>query len=95
MLTTQLLQILLQQCPHLYNPFRHRLHLSQPLLIKFWVLQNLRCNARAVDGGVGVEWADEDFDLRVYAFFLLGGGAANGEGADALAVEALDWDIVS
>ena len=43
-----------------------------------------------MDGGVGVEWADEDFDLRIYAFLFLGGGAADGEGADALAVETLD-----
>ena len=38
---------------------------------------------------VGVEGADEDFDLRVYAFLLFGGGADDGEAADSFAVEAL------
>ena len=47
-----------------------------------------------MDGWVGVEGPDEDFDLRVDAFLFFGGFAEDGEGADAFAVEALFWGLV-
>lgn len=47
-----------------------------------------------MDGGIGVKWADEDLDLGIYALLLVGGFAADGEGADALAVETLNVVII-
>lgn len=56
------------------------------MLVERFVVENLGSDTCAVDGGVGVERADEDLDLRVDAFLLLGIFADNGECANALTV---------
>jgi hypothetical protein len=43
-----------------------------------------------VDGGVGVQRADENLELRVDALLLVGIGADKGKGANTLAVKTLE-----
>lgn len=64
------------------------LDLAKPLPVEGLVPEDGADEARAVDGRVGVEGADDDLDLRVDALALVGVGAHDREGADALAVEA-------
>lgn len=88
-LAAELLQVLLQERTHGDNAVSHVLDLAQPLLVELGVVQDLRSNAGAVDGRVGVERADKDLDLRVNTLLLLGRFANDGESTDTLAVETL------
>lgn len=89
MLGPQPLEVLLEEGAHGDDAVRHALDLAEPLGAESGVVEDFRGDARAVDGGVGVHGAHEDLDLRVDPLLLLGGLAEDGEGADALAVEAL------
>lgn len=75
MLATQSLKILLEKTAHLNDTVSHTLDFTQPLLLELGVVQDGGCDTGTVDGGVGVERANEDFDLRVDALLFLGGGA--------------------
>jgi hypothetical protein len=89
MLAAEILQVLLQECSHLDDAFCHSLDFDEPLFVQGGVVQDLGCNAGAVDGRVGVERSHEDLDLRVHAFLLLGRLADNRECPDTLAIETL------
>jgi len=95
LLAAQLLQVLLQQRTHLDDPVRHALDFAEPLLVERGVVEDLGCDARPVNRGVGVEGSHEDLDLRVDALLLLGGFADDGECAYTFAVETLDVVLVS
>lgn len=86
-LRAELLQVVLEQGTHLDDAVGHALDLSQPLLIELWVVQDLSRDASTVDGGVRVEGADQDLDLRVHTLLLLGRLADNGESTSTLTVE--------
>jgi hypothetical protein len=75
MLTTQSLKVLLEKTAHLNDTVSHTLDFAQPLLLEFGIVQDGGCDTGAVDRRVGVEGANEDFDLRVDALLFLGGGA--------------------
>jgi hypothetical protein len=88
-LAAELLEVVLEQSAHGDDALGHALDLAQPLLVERGVVKNLRRDAGAVDGRVGVQRADEDLDLGVDALLLVGRLADDGEGTDALAVETL------
>jgi hypothetical protein len=56
------------------------------LLIQGRVVEDLGCNTGAVDGRIGVEGSNKDFDLRVYTLLFVGIGGNNGEGSDTLTI---------
>jgi hypothetical protein len=93
-LAAQLLEVVLEQGAHLDDAVRHALDFAQPLLVQRGVVQDRAGDACAVHGRVGVQGAHEDFHLRVDALGFFGGGGHDGEGADALAVEALEGVLV-
>jgi hypothetical protein len=86
-LASQVLKILLQERSHLDDTVGHALDLTQPLLVQFRVAKDLACDACTIDGRVGVKWADEDLDLRVDAFLLLGAVCHDAKGTNSLAVK--------
>jgi hypothetical protein len=92
-LAAELLEVVLEQGAHLDDAVGHALDFAQPLLVQCGVVQNRAGDACAVHGRVGVQGAHEDLDLRVDALGFFGGGGDDGEGADALAVEALGWGV--
>ena len=53
-LAAQVLQVLLEQGTHLDDAVSHALHLAQPLLVQFRVVQDGRRNTGTVHRGVGV-----------------------------------------
>lgn len=89
MLGPKLLEVALQQSTHGDDAICHTLDLTKPLLVELGVVEDLGCNARAVDGRVGVHGAHEDLDLRIDALLLLDGLSDEREGADTLTVETL------
>lgn len=89
LLASELLQVLLQKSSHLDDTVSHALDFTEPLLVELGVVHDGRGNAGAVDWGVRVKRADEDFDLRIDALLLFGGLADNGECTDTLAIETL------
>lgn len=89
MLTSQSLEILLEKTTHLNNPISHTLDFAQPLLAELGIVHNGRSDAGAVDGRVGVERTNEDFDLRVDALLLLGGSADERKCTSSFTVETL------
>lgn len=88
-LAAQLLEILLEKGAHLDDAVGHTLDLAEPLLLEFGVVEDLRGDAGAVDGRIGVERADEDLNLGVYALLFLGRFADDGESTNALTIETL------
>ena len=70
MLTPELLEVLLEQCPHTDDAVRHPFDLTQPLFIEAWVVENLRSNPSTVNGRIGIQWAHQDLDLGVYSLLL-------------------------
>ena len=87
MLGTELLEVVLEEGAHGDNAVGHLLDLTEPLAVEGGSVENLGGDARTVDGGVGVEGADEDLDLRVDALLLLGVLTHDGEGTNTLAVK--------
>lgn len=88
-LAAELLKVLLEESAHGDDAIGHALDLTEPLLVEGGVVQDFRSNAGTVNRGVGVQWADENLDLRVDALLLLSGFADNGESTDTLAVQTL------
>lgn len=88
-LGAELLEVLLEEGTHGDDSVGHALDLAQPLLVQLGVAEDLGGNAGAVDGGVGVQRADEDLQLRVDTLLLLSVGGGDGEGTDTLTVETL------
>lgn len=88
-LGAELLEVLLEEGTHGDDSVGHALDLTQPLLVQLGVAEDLGGNAGAVDGGVGVQRADEDLQLRVDTLLLLGVSSGDGEGTDTLSVETL------
>lgn len=86
-LAAELLEVLLEEGAHLDDAVGHLLDLGEPLLVELGGVEDLGGDAGAVNGGVGVERADEDLDLRVDTLLLVGVGAHDGESTDTLAVE--------
>lgn len=86
-LGAECLELLLEKSAHGDDAVSHALDLAEPLLVELRVVQNLSRNTGAVDGGVGVQRADDDLDLGVYALLLLGRFTDNGEGTSTLTVE--------
>lgn len=93
MLGAELLEVLLEEGAHGDDAVGHALDLAEPLGAEGVVVEDLCGDAGAVDGGVRVHGAHEDLDLGVDALLLLGGLADDGEGADALTVEALGLGV--
>ena len=87
-LGTELLKVVLEDGAHGDDAVGHALDLGEPLVIERGGVEDLGGDARAVDRGVGVQRAHEDLDLGVDALGLGGVGADDGEGSDALAVQA-------
>jgi len=88
-LASELLQVLLEQSAHGDDAVSHVLDLTEPLLVKGSVVEDLGSDAGTVDRGVGVERTDENLDLGVDALLLVGVLANDGEGTDTLTVETL------
>ena len=88
-LGAELLKVVLEERTHLDDAVGHALDLTKPLLVQLGVVEDLGSDACTVHGGVGVERAHDDLDLRVDALRLGGVFADNGEGAGTLAVETL------
>lgn len=88
-LGAELLEVLLEEGTHGDDSVGHALDLTQPLFVQLGVAEDLGGNAGAVDGGVGVQRADEDLQLRVDTLLLLGVSSSDGEGTDTLSVETL------
>ena len=63
MLAAQLLEVALQQRPHGDDAVGHALDLSQPLLVQGGVVEDLGCDACAMDGRIGVEGSNKDLNL--------------------------------
>lgn len=89
-LAAELLQVLLEQGAHADDPFRHALDLAEPLRVQRGVIEDLGRNPSTVDRWVGVEWSDEDLDLRIHPLLLFRRRAHDREGSDPLAIESLD-----
>ena len=88
-LGAELLEVVLEERAHLDDAVGHALDLAEPLLVQLGVVEDLGGDAGAVDGGVGVERANDDLDLRVDALLLGGVLADDGEGTGTLTVETL------
>lgn len=88
-LGAELLKVVLEESTHLDDAVSHALDLTKPLLVQLGVVENLGGDAGTVHGGVGVERADDDLDLRVDALLLLGVFADDGEGTGTLTVKTL------
>lgn len=88
-LAAELLQVLAEQGAHLNDAVSHALDLTEPLLVQLRVVHNGGGNAGTVDGGVGVEGADQDLDLRLNALLLLSVFAHERESTNTLTVETL------
>lgn len=91
MLGAQLLQVLLKKSTHGNNAVGHTLDLAEPLLVQFGVAQDLGSDTGTVNGRIGVQGTDKNFQLRVDALLLSGVSADEGEGSDTLAVETLRY----
>ena len=89
MLAAKLLEVLLEESTHGNDAVGHALDLTKPLLVELGVIQDLRGNAGTVNRRVGVQWADENLDLRVDTLLLFSRLADDGESANTLAVETL------
>ena len=90
LLAAELLEVVLEECAHLDDAVGHALNLAEPLLVELWGVEDLGGDAGTVDWRVGVEWADDDLDLRIDALLLVGVLADDREGSDALTVETLN-----
>lgn len=88
-LGAELLEVLFEESAHGDDAVGHVLDLDQPLVVELGGVEDLGSDASAVNGGVGVQRADEDLDLRVDALLLIGVLGQNGEGTDALTVQTL------
>jgi hypothetical protein len=88
-LGAELLEVVLEERAHLDDAVGHAFDLAEPLLVQLGVVEDLGGDAGAVHGGVGVERANYDLDLRVDALLLGGVFADDGEGTGTLTVETL------
>lgn len=88
-LGAELLEVVLEERAHLDDAVGHALDLTKPLLVQLGVVEDLGGDARTVHGGVGVERAHDDLDLRVDALLLGGIFADDGEGTGTLTVKTL------
>jgi len=77
-----------QGCPHTDDPVCHSLHVPHPLLPQGRVGHHLSGDPGAVAGRVGVQWPDNDLDLRLHPGGLLFVLALHSEGSSPLAVKA-------
>lgn len=89
-LAAESLEVLLEESTHLDDTVGHTFDLTKPLLVQGLVVEDGGSNASAVHWWVGVEWADDNLDLRVNAGLLLGVLGDNGESANTLTVETLN-----
>src|SRR5690242_5679223 len=94
-LAAELLEVLLEGSTHGDDAVSHALDLTEPLLVEGRVVQNLRGNAGAVNGRVGVQGSDKDLDLGVDTLLLLGRLTDDGEGTDTLAVKTLPLSAIN
>lgn len=88
------LELLAEGGTHGDNTIGHTLDLALPLRIQSGVVEDLRGDAGAVNGGVGVHRADDNLELRVDALNLLSVLADNGEGTGTLTVETLVLSVI-
>ncbi len=88
-LTAKILEVLLEQSPHLDDPVRHALDLTEPLFVETWVIEYLRSDPGTVNRRVRVQRPHQYLDLRVHPLLLFGRVAYNGERSDSFAVQAL------
>merc|ERR1719400_172541 len=76
-----------QGCPHTDDPVCHCLYVLHPLLPQGRVGHHLSSDPCAVAGRVGVQWPDNDLDLRLHPGGLLLVLALHSEGSSPFAVE--------
>lgn len=88
-LAAELLQVLAEQGAHLNDAISHALDLTEPLLVQLGVVHDGGGDAGTVDGGVRVEGADQNLDLRLDALLLLGVLTDERESTNTLTVETL------
>ena len=93
MLAAELLEVGAEEGTHLDDAVGHALNLTEPLLVQGSVVEDSGGDASTVNGGVGVEGADENLDLRLNALLLLGGLRDEGESTDTLTVQTLTNEI--
>lgn len=93
-LAPQVNKVLLEEGAHLDDAVGHAFDFGEPLGVEGGVVEDGGGDARAVDGGVGVERADQNFELGVDAFLFFWRRGDDGEGANTFAVEALKRSLV-
>ena len=88
-LAAQVLNVLAEKGAHLNDSIGHALDLTKPLLLQRRVVEDGRGDPGTMDGRVGVQRANDDFDLRVNAGLFLCRLADDGKGTGTLTIETL------